>query len=292
MKPMEFATSSANRRAARLVRAPHRIRRHRTIFISDTHLGTRGCKAELLADFLAHNDCRTLYLVGDIVDGWRLKDCWYWPESHSQVLRAILDKIAEGTRVVYVPGNYDEAFRDYCGLQLAGVELLPEAIHRTAEGREFLVIHGDRFDGVIRYARWVRQAGGSAYRLALLLNEAVNALRRRMGLSYWSLSAYLKSKVKDATAFIGDFEEAAAQQARERGVHGVICGHIHRAAIRQIEGVLYCNDGDWVESCTALTEDWRGHLEIMHWDRLAGAFDSTAAREAGPGAFTPVAASA
>ena len=282
MKPMEFAPPPVTKRVpAGANRAPlalHRVRRHRTIFISDTHLGTRGCKAELLADFLAHNDCRTLYLIGDIIDGWRLKESWYWPEAHSQVLWAILAKVAEGTRVIYVPGNHDEAFRDYCGLQLAGVELQPEAIHRTAEGREFLVIHGDHFDGIIRYARWLAKPGDWAYRLALVLNDGLNSVRRRMGLPYWSLSAYLKSKVKDAAAFIADFEEAAAREARERGVCGVICGHIHRAEIRRINEILYCNDGDWVESCTALTEDWRGRMEIVRWNGLAGDCDEIPAQ--------------
>jgi UDP-2,3-diacylglucosamine pyrophosphatase LpxH len=282
MKPMEFALPAARpwRGPRRPIAAPHRVRRYRTIFISDVHLGTRGCKAELLADFLAHNDCQTLFLVGDIVDGWRLKESWYWPETHSQVLWAILAKVAEGTRVIYVPGNHDETFRSYCGLELAGVELHSEAIHRTAEGHDLLIVHGDHFDGIVRYARWVHKAGGLAYRLALVLNDTVNAVRKCMDLPYWSLSAYLKSKVKDAGLFIADFEEAAAREARERGVQGIVCGHIHHARIRHIEGTLYCNDGDWVESCTALTEDWRGRLEIVHWNGLAGETDAIPARRA------------
>jgi len=250
-------------------RLPSRIRHHRTLFVSDTHLGTRGCKAELLADFLLHNDCQTLYLVGDIVDGWRLKEYWFWTDAHSQVLHAILDKVKDGTRVVYVPGNHDEALRDFCGLNLAGVELTPEAMHKTADGRELLVIHGDHFDSIVTYARWLARLGDWAYTLALLANDVFNAIRRHLGLPYWSLSAYLKQKVKNAASFIADFEEAVAREARERGADGVVCGHIHHAEIKRIGGILYCNDGDWVESCTALTEDSRGRLEIVRWTSLA-----------------------
>jgi UDP-2,3-diacylglucosamine pyrophosphatase LpxH len=250
--------------------APGRVRRHRTIFISDVHLGTRGCKAELLADFLAHNDCATLYLVGDIVDGWRLKRSWYWNEAHSRVINEILHKARNGTRVIYVPGNHDEDFRGYCGLNLAGVELRLEMIHETADGKRFLVLHGDQFDGVVAYAKWLAHLGDWAYTMALALNTLFNAWRRAFGLPYWSLSAYLKHKVKNAAQFISNFETALAREASERGADGVICGHIHHAELREIGGILYCNDGDWVESCSALTEDAHGCLEIVHWTCLAG----------------------
>jgi UDP-2,3-diacylglucosamine pyrophosphatase LpxH len=249
--------------------APDQVRRHRTIFISDVHLGTPGCKAELLADFLAHNDCRTLYLVGDIVDVWRLKRSWFWSAAHTRVIDAILAKVRSGTRVIYVPGNHDEAFRDYCGVLLAGVELAPEAIHRTADGRELLVVHGDMFDGIVTYARWLAVLGDRAYAAALRLNDLVNFARRRLGLPYWSLSAFLKHKVKNAATFICDFERAVSRAASLRGADGVVCGHIHNAEIKTIEGVLYCNDGDWVESCTALIEDARGRLEIVQWTSFA-----------------------
>jgi UDP-2,3-diacylglucosamine pyrophosphatase LpxH len=281
MKRMEFSSKASPRLndpspAGRP--APHLVRRHRTIFISDTHLGTRGCKAELLADFLAHNDCQTLYLVGDIVDGWRLKEYWYWNEAHSRVLRAVLDKVEDGTRVIYVPGNHDEALREYCGLSLAGIELALEAIHKTADGRQLLVVHGDHADGILAHARWLAKAGDWAYTVALRLNDVFNAARRRLGLPYWSLSAYLKGKVKNAATFIANFEEAVARLARERGAEGVVCGHIHRAEVRRIGDVLYCNDGDWVESCTALTEDWRGRLEIVQWTRFAHELDCAPAK--------------
>ncbi len=193
------------------------IRNHRTIFISDTHLGTRGCKAEMLADFLASNNCQTLYLVGDIVDGWRLKHRWFWPEAHNRVLAEILHKVDTGTRVVFVPGNHDEVFRAYCGRNFAGIEIQYEAIHETADGKRLLVLHGDRFDSVIAYAKWLAHLGDWAYTLALELNEWWGAARRGLGLGYWSLSAWLKQKVKNAVDYICRFEETVADHVRERG---------------------------------------------------------------------------
>lgn len=246
-------------------RAPHRVKRHRTIFISDVHLGTRGCKADLLGDFLAHNDCDVLYLVGDIVDGWRLARSWYWTEAQSRVLNAILYKASQGTRVVFVPGNHDEIFRSYCGVILAGVEVAAEAVHRTADGRMFLITHGDRYDGVVTYARWLAHLGDWAYTIALQMNDLLAVVRRHLGMPYWSLSNYLKHTVKNAAAFICEYEHAVVRATKARGFDGVVCGHIHQANVKTVDGVLYCNDGDWVESCTALTEDARGRLEIVHW---------------------------
>ena len=269
---MNQITSFPLNRWARLpaaARWPDRIRRHRTIFISDIHLGTRGCKADLLYDFLIHNDCSTLFLVGDIVDGWRLKRNWYWDDAHSRVVDAILHKVQDGTRVIWIPGNHDEAFRDYCGLVVAGVDLQAEALHETADGRKLLVLHGDQFDGIVTYARWLALLGDWAYTVALVANDVLNRLRRRLGMPYWSLSGYLKQRVKNAAAFISDFETAVARAARARGTDGVVCGHIHHAEIKTIAGVLYCNDGDWVESCTALTEDFAGRLEIRRWAAAA-----------------------
>ncbi|HEX3487113.1 MAG TPA: UDP-2,3-diacylglucosamine diphosphatase [Micropepsaceae bacterium] len=246
-----------------------RLRRHRTIFISDTHLGTRGCKAELLADFLVHNECQTLYLVGDIIDGWRLKESWYWSQAHSAVVNLILKKVQEGTRVIYVPGNHDEVFRDYCGVSLAGVELKHDAVHETADGFTLWVVHGDHFDSIVTYARWLARLGDKAYDFALVLNDWFNFIRRTLGMPYWSLSAYLKRRVKNAASFISNFEHTLAREARNRGLDGVVSGHIHHAETKRIDGVLYCNDGDWVESCTALTEDALGRLEIVHWTQFA-----------------------
>jgi UDP-2,3-diacylglucosamine pyrophosphatase LpxH len=242
-----------------------RFRRHRTIFLSDTHLGTRGCKAEALADFLAHNDCATLFLVGDIVDGWQLKRRWYWTEAQSQVVAQILRKVDAGTRVIFVPGNHDEFAREYAGRLFAGVEIANEAIHETADGKKFWVLHGDRFDGVITCAKWLAHAGDWAYGMALRWNDLLFAVRKQFGLPYWSLSAWLKHKVKNAVEYISSFEEIVAREAQLRGVDGVVCGHIHHAEIRKIGDVLYLNDGDWVESCTALAEDAHGNMEILRW---------------------------
>ena len=237
----------------------------RTVWISDVHLGTPGCNAELLLDFLKSTECETLYLVGDIIDGWQLRKGWYWPTRHNDVVRCILKKAKHGTRVVYVPGNHDEALRDFTGLNFGGVEVVDDIIHRTADGRDLLVIHGDQFDGVVLYARWLAFLGDHTYTLLLKLNRVVNAVRKRLGLPYWSLSSHLKKKVKNAVQYVCSFEAAVAHAASERGADGVVCGHIHTAEIRQIGDVTYYNDGDWVESCTALVEQFDGRIEILDW---------------------------
>lgn len=242
--------------------------RYRTIWLSDIHLGTRGCKADFLLDFLRYNESETLYLVGDIVDGWRLQKSWYWTQSHNDVVQKLLRKARKGTRVIYIPGNHDEWLRDYLDLELGGIALREDAVHVTADGKRLLVLHGDRFDGVVKYAKWLALVGDGAYTLALWLNFHLNVVRRRLGYSYWSLSAYLKSRVKNAVQFVGSFAAAVVEEARQRGVDGVVCGHIHMAEIREIDGILYCNDGDWVESCTALVEHFDGRLEIVHWIEL------------------------
>ena len=237
----------------------------RTVWISDVHLGTPGCNAELLLDFLKSTECETLYLVGDIIDGWQLRKGWYWPTRHNDVVRCILKKAKHGTRVVYLPGNHDEALRDFTGLNFGGVEVVDDIIHRTADGRDLLVIHGDQFDGVVLYARWLAFLGDHTYTLLLKLNRVVNAVRKRLGLPYWSLSSHLKKKVKNAVQYVCSFEAAVAHAASERGADGVVCGHIHTAEIRQIGDVTYYNDGDWVESCTALVEQLDGRIEILDW---------------------------
>ena len=262
-------------------------RSHRTIFISDTHLGTRGCKAEALADFLAHNECGTLFLVGDIVDGWQLKRRWYWNEAQSRVVAEILAKVDNGTRVIFVPGNHDEFARDYCGRLFAGIEVIHEAVHETAAGKRLLVLHGDRFDGVIAFAKWLAHLGDWAYGVALNWNDVLFKLRKALGLPYWSLSAWLKHKVKNAVEYVSRFEEAVATEAAKRGVDGVVCGHIHHAEIRRIGGVLYLNDGDWVESCSALVEDARGNLEILRWASPPQRNTSPASAEAAVPALIP-----
>jgi UDP-2,3-diacylglucosamine pyrophosphatase LpxH len=240
-------------------------RRYRSVFLSDVHLGTRGCNHEFLLDFLRGTECNQLYLVGDIVDGWRLRKAWYWHEGFDEVIRCFLDKAKSGTEVTYIPGNHDEMFREWLGLEIAGVKLAREAVHDAADGRRYLVIHGDEFDGVIRYAKFLAYLGDWAYDWALTLNRWFNVARRRLGYPYWSLSAWLKRQVKEAVKAIDRFETALAGEARRRGLDGVICGHIHHAEMRPIHGIAYMNDGDWVESCTALVEHMDGRFELLDW---------------------------
>ena len=239
--------------------------KYRSIWISDIHLGTPGCKASFLLDFLRCCKSDNLYLVGDIVDGWSLRQNWYWPQAHNDVIQKIMREARKGTRVIFIPGNHDEFARGYVDHDFGAIQVAHEYIHTTVDGRKFLVLHGDEFDVVVKYARWLAYLGDWSYGLCLKLNDVLNEFRLRFGYPYWSLSAYLKLKVKNAVKFIADFETALADVARERGVDGVICGHIHHPEIRDIDGILYCNDGDWVESCTALVEHFDGRLEIIHW---------------------------
>ena len=239
--------------------------RTRSIFISDVHLGFKGCQAQYLLDFLRRVECDTVYLVGDIIDLWALSRSFYWPQAHNDVIRTILGKAKHGTRVVYVPGNHDRVFRDHGGLVMGNVEVQREAVHQTADGRRFLVLHGDEFDSIVRASPWLESLGSHAYSMALTANRYVNAIRQRFGYPYWSLAAFMKHKVKNAVQYITGFEKALAAAARERGLDGVICGHIHRAEITEIDGITYCNDGDWVESCTALVEDFSGRLSLLRW---------------------------
>ena len=241
----------------------------RTVWISDLHLGTPGCRADALLDFLKRVDCDTLYLVGDIIDGWQLRRSWYWPQAHNDVVQKLLRKVRKGTRVVFVPGNHDEFARRYVQHEFGGIEVQEEAVHLTADGRRLWVTHGDLFDGVVQCAKWLAYLGDNLYEFTLRLNRHVNRLRARLGLPYWSLSKYLKLKVKRAVSYVSDFERAVAHEARKRGVDGVVCGHIHHAEIRDIDGLLYCNDGDWVESMTALVEHFDGELAIVEWQQAA-----------------------
>ena len=237
----------------------------RAVFISDIHLGTAGCQAHALIDFLKAYPSQTLYLVGDIIDGWQLRRRWYWPQSHNDVVQKLLRRARKGCRVVFVPGNHDEFARGFIGHQFGGIEVLDEAVHTTVLGKKLWVTHGDYFDGVIQCAKWLAYVGDNLYEFTLRLNRYLNHWRAKLGMPYWSLSAFLKHKVKSALNYVTDFERAVAREARERGYHGVVCGHIHRAEMREIDGVLYCNDGDWVESLTALVEHHDGRLEIVHW---------------------------
>lgn len=243
-------------------------RHYRALFISDVHLGTRGCQADLLLDFLRYHEAETIYLVGDIIDGWRLKRSWYWPQSHNDVVQKLLRKARKGARTIYVPGNHDEFLRDYVGTHFGGVEVMESTIHEGANGKRYLVIHGDQFDVVVRHAKWLAFLGDWAYVTALGINTWVNIIRRRLGLTYWSLSAWAKLKVKNAVNFIGKFEQTLAGEAQRRDVQGVICGHIHHAAMHEEFGVHYINTGDWVESCTAVGETFDGEFELIRWTEL------------------------
>jgi len=245
-------------------------RRYRTIWISDIHLGTRGCNDRLLIDFLDHVDSETLYLVGDIIDGWRMKKRYYWPERHNAIVRRLMKRAKRGTEVVYIPGNHDEMFRQFAGMNFGGVQIRNKAIHTTADGRRLLVLHGDEFDTVVMAHKWLAFAGDAAYEFLMKLNVVVNAVRRRFDLPYWSLSKHAKKKVKNAVEFISRYEEAVAHEAKLRRVNGVVCGHIHTAEERQYGDITYYNDGDWVEGCTALVEHFDGRMEILHWtDEMA-----------------------
>lgn len=241
------------------------VRRVRALFLSDVHLGMRASRVIELIDFLRWHEAEVIYLVGDIVDGWRLRKSWYWPQAHNDVVQKILRRARKGAHVIYIPGNHDEAAREYVGLQFGGVQVMDEAVHVGADGRRYLVIHGDQFDAVVKYAKWLALVGDHAYVILLNVNTAFNWARRKLGFTYWSVSAYLKHKAKSAVEYIGKYEEALAEEARRREVDGIICGHIHNAEMRDMEGVLYCNDGDWVESCTALVEHETGELEIINW---------------------------
>ncbi len=277
MAPPRDNLAAVSTSAAIAAGTPHPSRprddrfRFRAVFISDTHLGTPGCQARALLEFLRRTDSDYLYLIGDIIDGWQLKRRWYWHQSHNDVVQKVLRKARKGTEVVYIPGNHDEAARHYVGVAFGGIAIRDEAVHTTAQGKRFLITHGDLFDGVIQCAPWLALAGDVLYTLTLRLNRHFNALRGHFGLPYWSLSQFLKHKVKNAVSYIAAFEQALAREARRRGLDGVICGHIHKAEIRDIDGIQYCNDGDWVESLTALVETREGVLRILRWHDMAGA---------------------
>ena len=242
--------------------------RLRSVFVSDVHLGSKGCRADLLLEFLKSVEVENLYLVGDIFDLWAMRKGFFWPQEHNNVVRTILGKAKGGTRVIYIPGNHDEDLREFCGSVFGNLEIHREYVHGTADGRKLLVMHGDEFDTVVKCSPWLAKLGSNVYDFLLGLNRHVNAVRRLCGMPYWSLASYLKHKAKTAVQYIASFEQAVAHAARKRGVDGVVCGHIHRAEISDIDGVQYCNDGDWVESCTALVEHFDGTLEIIDWSAM------------------------
>ena len=238
----------------------------RSVFLSDIHLGTRACQADRLLDFLREHPAEQTYLVGDIIDFWAMSRSISWSQAQNTVVQKLLRRARHGERVVFIPGNHDEALRDYCGIVFGDVEVVDEIVHQTAVGRRFLLIHGDQFDQVTRHHRWVAVLGDKAYETLVRINVWLSWGRRKLGISgYWSLAGYAKRKVKTALNFIFDFEESAIHHARERGLDGVICGHIHWAQIRDIGGLTYVNCGDWVDSCTAIVEHFDGTLELVSW---------------------------
>jgi UDP-2,3-diacylglucosamine pyrophosphatase LpxH len=243
-------------------------RRYRTLFISDLHLGSKAAKAEFLIDFLRYHEADTIYLVGDIVDGWRLRRSWHWPQAHNDVVQKLLRQARKGSSIFYIAGNHDEFLREFQGMHFGGIIVSDRAIHETAAGERFLVIHGDQFDTIVHNVRWLAYLGDRAYDLAITVNRIVFRVRRWLGLPYWSFSSWAKVKVKKAVNFIGAFERVLSEEARRSGVQGVICGHIHHAAIEQFEDVTYVNTGDWVESCTAVVENFDGTLQILHWPQV------------------------
>jgi UDP-2,3-diacylglucosamine pyrophosphatase LpxH len=244
--------------------------KYRTVFISDIHLGTKRSRTDLLLHFLKHVECEKLYLVGDIIDNWALKRKWFWQQTHNDVIQKILRKARKGTKVVYIPGNHDEALRAFTNNDFGRIQIRLNDIHKTADGKRYLILHGDEFDGVVLYAKWLAFLGDRAYEIAVSLNHYYNKARRLIGLPYWSLSAFLKRRVKRAVEFIGNFEEAVVRRAQEKKVDGVVCGHIHTPEMRMINGIHYCNDGDWVESCSALVEHSDGRFELLDWTRFQG----------------------
>lgn len=247
---------------------------HRAIFLSDIHLGTKGCQAALLLSFLKVHTCDRLYLVGDIVDGWRLKASFHWPQAHTDVMRRFLTLAKRGAKVIYVTGNHDEFLRRYSDLEIGNLRLVDHAEHVGARGERLRVIHGDEYDVVTRYHRWLAFAGDVGYTFLLRLNRHLNALRARFGRGYWSLSAWAKQRVKKAVSYVSDFESAVAHHCSQQGFDGVVCGHIHHAEIRPVGGVTYVNCGDWVESCTALVETMDGEFRVIRWAEEAAAFDA------------------
>ena len=237
----------------------------RTVFLSDVHLGTRVCQAQQLLSFLKRVRAERIYLVGDIFDGWRLKRSWYWPQAHNDVVQKLLRQARKGVEMIYVPGNHDEVLRGYCGFSFGGIEVVRDTVHETANGRRLLVTHGDATDGILKHMPWLSTLGDGSYYLMRMLGGGFDWCRRKLGFCSWSLAEYLKERANDAVKFVDRFEHAVVAEARHHSVDGVVCGHIHYANIREIDGLLYCNTGDWVGSATALIEDTEGGLEILRW---------------------------
>ena len=244
------------------------------VWISDVHLGYKDCQAQYLLDFLNAIECDVLYLVGDIVDLWSMKRQFFWHPSHYDVLALIQQKAKDGTRVIYIPGNHDETFRHYANDSLFGIEVHKQYIHTTKANKRFLLLHGDDFDSATRYNKLISIAGDAGYELLLFLNRGTNRIRRLFGGNYWSLASWIKARVHKAREAIDAFEKAAIHEAKKQAVDGIICGHIHHPAVKVVDGILYCNDGDWIENCTALVENSSGRIELLHWSETKKVINS------------------
>ncbi|NBP04217.1 MAG: UDP-2,3-diacylglucosamine diphosphatase [Proteobacteria bacterium] len=243
---------------------------YKSIFISDVHLGSKGCKADILVNFLKNNTAEQLYLIGDIIDGWKIQqNKWAWKQSHTNVVRRVLGHAKQGTEVFYIAGNHDEFLRPMIpyGISFGRIHILNQTSHTGIDGKKYLVVHGDLFDGIARLTPWISFLGDKAYDILLALNTNFNRIRHRFGFGYWSLSQFLKQRVKRAVDFVFHFERNLTDYCRKRGFDGVICGHIHKAEIKTIDGIVYMNDGDWVESCSALVEHLDGRWEIVYWTK-------------------------
>jgi UDP-2,3-diacylglucosamine pyrophosphatase LpxH len=267
-----------------------KARRHRAIWISDVHLGTRACRADLLLDFLRHNDADVIYLVGDIVDGWEMAKSWYWPQSHNDVIQKILRKARKGASVIYVPGNHDCGLRPFAQQRFGDIHVVSEHVHHTADGRKLWVIHGDAFDAAVRFPAALVWLGDRLYETATALNIVVAAIRRRLGLPHWSLAAHLKRNSRRAAAYIEAYERAVVAEARRRGMDGAVCGHIHTVATKMVDGILYANDGDWVENCSALVEDHDGRISVIRWPSVLSPAEMPAPVAALPKTLIPTGA--
>ena len=245
---------------------------YKSLFISDVHLGTKGCQADKLLEFFKFSRSENLYLVGDMIDVWAMQKTFYWPQQHNDVIQKILRKARHGTKVFYIVGNHDEVFRKFIPMHFGDINIVNRVIHETQLGKKYLVVHGDAWDGVMKYAKWLSKLGSIAYELLLRLNIVINFFRKLRGKSYWSLAKFLKYKVKNAVKYIGEYERTVSDYAKRKNYDGIICGHIHHAEDQNFDGINYLNCGDWVESCTALAEKYDGTFEIIYWDNVRKEF--------------------
>ena len=255
-------------------------RRVRSLFLSDIHLGSRACRATQLLSFIRDYDPDFVFLIGDIVDFWAMSRGVYWPAAHNTVVQKILRKARHRSRVFLIPGNHDEALREYVGASFGDIKVVTDYVHTAADGKRYILLHGDEYDQVTHYHRWVSVLGDASYNALVHLNRLLSLVRRKLGVSgHWSLADCAKRNVLRAVSFISDFENSVVHNVKRLGLDGVICGHIHTPAIKRIDGITYMNCGDWVDSCTGIVEHYDGRMELVRWT------DSCATRALRPGAI-------